>query len=477
MNKLSRCAIILVSVIIAVIICGFFAGLWPQSVDAAGKRQNGDNRPKLVVITRNDLQGYYSYMDQPQGFEYELAKAFADYMDMDLQMVAGSTWEEIQNALLNKRADIIAGMVTSAPNNKNFAFSRSYITARQVPVTGAKKRPITSLNDLADRTIAVSMDSVHQSQLDAMMAAGVDFHATYFHDQTTDDFVRGVSSGHYDVTLAYDYIAMAYTRHYPNIKIGVVLNDGLELAWAVRHGDKRLLGKINRFLNEMEANGTLERLYNRYFGIDYEKNYNELEVFHRKIKRNMPSYQNIIHGSARRHELDWRLIAAVIYQESQFNPNAVSYKGATGLMQLMPQTAESLGLDAANIYDPHQNITAGARYLKRMYDQFESIDDETQRLRLALASYNAGIGHVLDARKMAEDQSLDKNDWGDVSAMLLLLTKPEHYGKAKYGYCNGKETVGYVNDIMTYYDILKYQGANFKVGFELEELEDEEPEL
>lgn len=455
-----------------------FVRYWPASAEmTANPAVTAVSEPrKLVIITRNDLQGYYNYEDQPQGFEYELAEAFAEYVGLELQMVAGSGWEDIQNALLNYRADIIAGIVTRAPGGERFAFSKSYMTARQVPVSHKKQPPINTAADLKGRTVSLAINSAYQTRLDALMTDGLVCNAVYYQDKTSDDFVKGVAEGLYDVTMTYDYLAMTYSRHYPNIAIGAVLEDNLQLAWAVRPEDTELLEKINVFFSEMQADGSLERLYDRHFGVNHEQSYNELEGFHRKIKRSLPNYQNTILQTSYQHGFDWRLIAAVIYQESQFNPNAVSYYGASGLMQIMPKTAASLGLKAENIYDPHKNIAAGVRYLKRMYDLFEDAE-EPERIKLALASYNAGIGHVLDARKLAADRGLDKEQWDNVGEMLLLLTKKEHYANAKYGYCNGKETNNYVNNVITFYDILKYQGSNFNVGFALEdEFEDGYPD-
>lgn len=476
-DNLYRLLIICVFGLVVLTACAIFVQHWPSTdADAKHPPLALAEREKLVVITRNDLQGYYSYQDEPQGFEYELAKAFADYVGLELQMVAGSSWDDIQDALLNNRADIIAGVVPSSPGCERFVFSKSYLTARQVPVYNKKQTPIDTLADLNGRNVAVALNSAYQTQLDALMSDGLVFNVAYYQDKTSDDFVKGVAEGIYDVTMTYDYLAMTYTRHYPNINVGVVIKDNLDMTWAVRPDDAELLEKINIFFTEMQADGSLERLYDRYFGINHEQSYNELEGFHRKVKRSLPNYQNTIRQNAYQYGFDWRLVAAVIYQESQFNPNAVSYYGASGLMQLMPKTAASLGLPGESIYDPHKNIAAGVRYLKRMYDFFEDAED-TERVKLALAAYNAGIGHVLDARKMAEDRGLDKEVWDNVGEMLLLLTKKEYYSKVKHGYCNGKETNNYVNNVITYYDILKYQGSNFNVGFELEEELDARPYL
>lgn len=447
-----------------------FVHYWPTRGETAEKPANtAVSEPrKFVLITRNDLQGYYNYEDQPQGFEYELAQLFAEQVGLELQIVAGSGWQDIQNALLDNRADIIAGIATSIPGHERFAFSKSYMTARQVPVYNKKQSPVNCAADLSGRTVAMSSGSAYQTRLDDLISDGLVCNVVYYQDKTSDDFVKGVAEGLYDVTMTYDYLAMAYTRHYPNIAIGPVLKDGLELAWAVRPEDTALLAKINVFFSEMQADGSLERLYDRYFGLNHEQSYNELESFHRRIKRSLPNYHNTILQTAYQYGFDWCLIAAVIYQESQFNPNAASYYGAAGLMQIMPKTAASLGLPAENIYDPHKNIAAGVRYLKRMYDLFENAEEQ-ERIKLALASYNVGIGHVLDARKMAADRGLDKEQWDNIGEMLLLLTQKEYYAKARHGYCNGRETNSYVNNITTFYDILRYQGANFNVGFALED--------
>lgn len=423
-------------------------------------------RDKLVVVTRNDLQGYYIYREEPVGFEYELALAFADYLGMELQMVAGGGWDEMQELLLDGRADIIAGIPNNPAKNELFSFSSSYITTKQVPVTNKTTAVIESIADFSGREVAVAFESPFQDTLDALRGQGIELYPYYYRDKTYDDFVRGVASGEYDVTLIYEYVANNYSRHYPNLRVGMVLDGTMELSWAVASDNTDLLARINAFMGQMQADGSLERLYNKYFGIQHDHEYNELETFHRRVKKNIPLYMTSIRNSAYQHGFDWRIIAAMIYQESQFNPNAVSYYGASGLMQLMPKTAESMGLSASQIYDPGKNIAAGVKYLKRMWDLFDGIEDETDRLKFALAAYNAGIGHVLDARKLAEDNGMDKDLWDNAHKMLLLLNKKEYYSKVKYGYCNGSETSTYVNNVMIYYDILKYQGSNFNVVFE-----------
>ncbi|SPD75534.1 exported hypothetical protein [uncultured Desulfobacterium sp.] len=180
----------------------------------------------------------------------------------------------------------------------------------------------------------------------------------------------------------------------------------------------------------------------------------DLKGFSSRVKTRLPKYTEIIQETAQEYELDWRFIAALIYQESQFNPMAKGDTGVEGLMQLTYDTAQMMGIE--NRRDPVQNITAGIKYFDMLYKIFDEAEDP-DRLMITLASYNAGPGHIFDARKIARERRLDPNSWDDLEKILPLLRYPEYYNKAKHGYCRGTEPVRYVKKIWTYYDLLKNQ--------------------
>ena len=192
-----------------------------------------------------------------------------------------------------------------------------------------------------------------------------------------------------------------------------------------------------------------------------ELNYADLSTFHQNISARLPRYSRFIKTAAKKHGFDWHLIVAQIYQESHLNPKAKSRAGARGMMQILPGTARSLGVK--DIYNAVENINAGVRHLKTLYDHYESIPGY-DRMLLALAAYNAGRGHVEDARRLAVKKNLDPDSWESLTRTLPLLRYRKYYEKSKYGYCRGTEPVTYTKRIMIFYDILKRQAAEFKAA-------------
>ena len=189
--------------------------------------------------------------------------------------------------------------------------------------------------------------------------------------------------------------------------------------------------------------------------------YTDLSAFHRRIRKRLPRYDRLIKKAARKYDFDWRLIAAIIYQESHFNRRARSSAGAFGLMQLTKKTARSLGVN--DIYNPAENIFAGVRHLRRLYNYFDDVA-ESDRLLISMAAYNVGQGHVRDAQKLAQRMKLDPAKWASLKQTLPLLRFKKYYRDAVYGYCRGMEPVQYCQQILIYYDILKRQSLQFQTG-------------
>jgi len=187
----------------------------------------------------------------------------------------------------------------------------------------------------------------------------------------------------------------------------------------------------------------------------------DLEAFHQRVKAKLSRFSPFIKAAAKKHGFDWRLIAAQIYQESHLNPWAKSHAGARGLMQIMPSTGESLGID--DLFDPVENINAGVQHLKNLFEHFETAKGH-DRLLIALAAYNIGQGHIQDARKLAKKKGLDPNKWESLTETLPLLRYKKYYQKARYGFCRGNEPIRYIKQIMIYYDVLKRQGFEYKTA-------------
>jgi len=209
---------------------------------------------------------------------------------------------------------------------------------------------------------------------------------------------------------------------------------------------------IDSFLDQVKENGDYAKIYERYYGKVHLFDYVDPKKFHKRIQTRLPKYLDLIKKTARSYGFDWRLIAAVIYQESHFNPKARSHTGVKGLMQVTLTTAKEMGI--TNRLDPAQSVQAGVKYLKKIADRWEEVPDE-ERLTFALASYNIGYGHVRDAQKLAESKGLDPDRWESLKETLPLLRIKKYYKQTTYGYARGTEPVRYIQRIRTYYDILK----------------------
>lgn len=275
----------------------------------------------------------------------------------------------------------------------------------------------------------------------------------------TEELIRQVAEEKIEVTIADSNIALLNQRYYTKAVLACPISEQEFLGWAVDRNAQDLLYQINCFFKTIKENDKFDEIYNKYYANIDNFDYVDLRAYHRRLKSRLPKYQKIIMQAADYHGFDWRLIAAQIYQESHFNPNALSYAKAKGLMQLTPSTARSLGVE--NVLNPEQNINGGVRHLKSLYNYFKKAKG-INRLFIALAAYNVGHGHILDAQKIAREMNLDPYKWSSLSTTLPLLTYRTHYKKARYGYCRGTEPIQYINKIMIYYDILKRQGIEYE---------------
>jgi len=412
-------------------------------------------RGEIVVITRNNPWCYYLYRDQPEGFEYELARAFADRLGVSLKVRVARSWEQMIPDLLAGKGDFIAADMAMTPERRTqAAFSQAYLSSEPYVIVRRGSRRIQSLDDLAGETIHVARGTSYQERLKALQASGLSITIALHRGLETSELIRMVADRTIDMTVADHFVAALTQRYYPWIDLAVPIGKSESSGWAVDPKAGHLLSRINTFFTTIRQNGEFDRIYNRHFsGLD-DFDFVDLRAYHREIKKTLPAYRGFIEEIADRFGFDWRLIAAQIYQESRFNPQAVSRRDAHGLMQITLKTAEDLGV--VDIYDACQNVEAGVRHLKDLFEFYDHARGE-DRLWIALAAYNVGVGHLLDARNIAREQGLNPEKWSSLQKTLPLLAKPEYYQKAQYGYCRGTEPVAYINKINLYYSILKFQ--------------------
>ena len=414
---------------------------------------------ELTVITRNNAHCYYSYRDQEMGFEYDLAKAFANYIGVKLTIRIAEKWEGMIPDLMNKSGDLIAASMTITPSrSQKVLFSDSYMDIQQHLIVHRDNHAIRSLEDLSGQVVHTRKGTSYQERLEALKSQIPDLTIALHVDVPTEELIRQVAENEIKITVADNNIALLNRRYYPQAIMAGPLGEAESLGWAVHPQAHQLIEKINQFFKEIKSNGQYQELRRQYYAEVDSFDYFDLKVYHRRLATRLPKYQPILMAAAREYGFDWRLIAAQMYQESHFRQYARSHAGAYGLMQLTRRTAKSFGV--TKLYDPEQNIYAGIQHLRRLFDYFD-IESESDRMDIALAAYNIGQGHVRDAQKLAIKLRLDPHKWSTLEKVLPLLRYQRYYQDTTYGYCRGTEPVAYIKQIKIYYDILKRQAIDY----------------
>jgi membrane-bound lytic murein transglycosylase F len=417
---------------------------------------------EITVVTRNNAQCYYLYRDQFMGFEYELAQAFAEYLGVRLKVKVVESWQDMVAALNKGSAAFIAASKPIMPKwQTEVAFSDGYMEVAQQIIAHRKNSSIKTASDLSGKTVDVRKGTAYQQRLMELRDQGIDLAIRLHDDLPTEELIQKVADEEIDFTIANSNIILINRRNFPGAVSTGSINNRMQLGWAVYPKSIELLEQINAFLKVAKKSGKFDSIYDKYYGDTQDFDYVDLKVFHRRIKDRLSRYSPFIKAAAKKHGFDWRLIAAQIYQESHLNPWAKSQAGARGLMQILPSTGQSLGID--DLFDPVQNINAGVQHLKNLFNHFDKLKGQ-DRLLISLAAYNIGQGHIHDARKLAQKKGLDPNKWESLSKTLPLLQYRKYYKNAKYGFCRGTEPIRYIKQIMIYYDVLKRQGFKYKTA-------------
>ncbi|MBU0972465.1 MAG: membrane-bound lytic murein transglycosylase MltF [Proteobacteria bacterium] len=421
--------------------------------DAAGTIERIRQTGKLRLITANASNTYSYYEGIPTGFEYDLAMEFAKYLNVELDIVTPG-WNNLFAYLDQGMGDFIAaGLAITKERLESAAFSIPYMTIQQRIVHHNRVLAPKKIEDLKSKTFHIRRGTSYHSRLKMIKDSGIDLNYILHDNIATDELIAMVDKREIQFTIADSNIALLNQRYFPDIRIGIPIQEKESLAWAVRKDDAKMLVEINRFFLYANEQGILKRITAKYYENTEDFDVYELKKFHARIETRLPKYKRLIMEESEKYAFDWRLVAAIVYQESHFNPNAKSFTNVQGLMQLTHATAREMGI--SNRINPSQSIKAGIKYLNRMHQRFGYIEDDYQRMLFSLASYNIGYGHVMDALKIAEEKGLDLASWQTLKTTLPLLSKSRYFETTKHGYARGWEPIQYVERILTYFDILK----------------------
>ncbi len=407
-------------------------------------------RKVLRVITYQSPGNYFFNNGKMHGFEYSFIKEFAKSKRMNVDVVLASSHEEMRELLLSGDGDIIAASLPeNSLHDENIKMTIAYDYSAPVIIGRDTEKNLVDIRDLEGRRIALAPESPYRGILEGIQRRGIDFEIIGTDEGVNvEETLYRVSHAMSDLTILGGHQVKAeLTRQY-GLKPLFTLSEPVGQSWAVRASDHKLLAAVNDYIEQEYRGDTYNVLYGRYLSRPKNRKAESRLLTH--VDKLSP-YDEIVKKSAKRHSFDWRLIVAQMYQESQFDPAAVSYAGAEGLMQLMPATARDLGVEDVN--DPTLNITAGVKYMSILRDQFEQglpLEDKTW---FTLASYNAGFTRVKKARLLAEKMGLDSDRWfGNVEKAMLKLSKPYTQDGEVKRLCRCGQAVVYVQDIRSLYN-------------------------
>jgi membrane-bound lytic murein transglycosylase F len=437
-----------VTCILFTILCLIAAGCERASLLEQVKSHN-----ELVVLTRNGPTTYYEGPDGPAGFEYDLANLFARSLGVELRMVVAPNLNDILPLIARGDAHLAAAGLTITANRKKVVrFGPVYqkITPDLVYRSGTR-RP-RSLADMK-RRIDVVAGSSHAERLAMLKSKYPNLICQENEGVDTEELLYLVWQQLYDYTIANSNELIINRRFYPELKPAFAISKPRSLAWAfARTDDNSLYSAAVAFFDKIQQDGTLDRLIDRYYGHFGKFDYVGTRRYQADIEQRLPAYRELFEQTAQEFNMDWRLLAAIGYQESHWNPDAVSPAGVRGLMMLTRVAATDL--DIANPADPAQSIRGGAAYLQHMLQSLPGQVPEPDRTWLGLAAYNVGLGHLQDARILTRKNGGNPDAWVDVKKNLPLLSKEKWFQQTRYGYARGREPVRYVENVRSYYDIL-----------------------
>ncbi|MDH4110509.1 MAG: membrane-bound lytic murein transglycosylase MltF [Gammaproteobacteria bacterium] len=415
---------------------------------------------ELRVVTRNTPTTYYVGAEGPAGPEYDLVKGFADDLGVELVLETVDNISEIMPYLLSGRAHLAAaGLSATAARREflDFGFPYERVDMHLIYKLGTGKPQ--SVQQVIGRKVEVIADSSHSQMMEMLADVYPDLEWSQNADEEVVDLLEKVALGEIDFTVA-DSTDFNIQRHfYPDLRVALDLAIDDPISWAFRKDDgASLLVRADEYLIRSARRGVLAQVHDRYYGHTKEFDYVGTRSFIRHFETRLPRYQSFFADAGRQHGVDWRLLAAIGYQESHWRSHAVSPTGVRGIMMLTEATAEYL--DIEDRMDPQSSIFGGAEFFARQMERLPDTIEEPDRTWFALAAYNVGFNHIKDARQIVEWQGGNPDKWVDVSEALPLLAKQRWYSRVQYGYARGWEPVLYVNNIRSYYNIILWLTEN-----------------
>lgn len=411
-------------------------------------------RGRLVVLTLYGSTTYFNYRGEAMGFQYELCEQFAQYLKVDLKVETAFSQEELIRKLQEGKGDLIAyNLLVSKEWKDSLIYCGAETLSHQVLVQRKGRKALTDVTELPGKEVYVVPGRYEQrlQNLNQELGGGIKMHVVDADSLSEEDLMEQVSQGKIDYTIGDNEVAEVNRTYFRNLDVSLNVSFMQRTSWAVRKDAPRLAEAADRWFKQDKVSKAYKASHKRYF----EQNKHIEHAAVRSYKRGEISlYDELFKKYGEKIGWDWRLLAALAYAESNFNPNVVAWSGARGLMQLMPSTARRLGVPRGKETDPEESVKAAAKYIARLDKSFASVPAHEERVCLILAAYNAGEGHIKDAIALTAKHGGDPTIWSNHIEKYLKLKSNERYFNdpvCRYGYFRGEETCRFVNDIINRY--------------------------
>ncbi|GFO71429.1 membrane-bound lytic murein transglycosylase F [Bathymodiolus japonicus methanotrophic gill symbiont] len=409
---------------------------------------------KLIALTLNTSTTYYlRENDTPMGFEYDLTKALADSLNIDVEYKVADNIEEMLSAINNGEGHVVAaGLTRTSAREQQYLFGPDYKTVQQQVVCHRKSKLPKNIDDLLGKSILIIAQSSYQEALQEQQKEYPELKWQATSKLSTEQVLEKLVKKEVDCTIVDSNIFSLNHRYYPDLEEAFPFSEQQSLAWVLPPDSAAFKQYVTDWFLQIESNSTLSIINERYYGyVDIFDFYNN-HIYLKRIKSRLPKYETAFREVAEQYQIPWTLLAAQAYQESHWNAGARSHTGVRGLMMLTQSTAKAMGVKNRN--NPRQSIKGGAKYLNQMRKRVPEDVVAEDRIWFALAAYNIGFGHLLDARKLARDLGKSPSTWHDLKEVFPLLSQKKYYKKLEYGYTRGTEPVKYIDRIRYYQDVL-----------------------
>lgn len=410
----------------------------------------------LNVVLINSSSTYYIGSDGKKGFEYDILNSYASHLGAALNVIVANTSKEALE--LSKDPDI---HITSAllakddTNEKQYNLGPSYLEVQEQVVCNrslAQRFP-KNTDMLQGLNIMAGEETRYSDTLEKLKSDGLDIAVTYSSDLSTEEILSKVASKEIDCTIVDSNIFSINQRYYPDLSFAFSVGPREQLAWVLAPNSKTLKEDIYNWITTFFQSGEMARLKDHYFDNNLMFDYVDTTEFYKKARSILPNYKRYFEDASKKYDIPYYLLTSLSYQESHWNPNAISQTGVKGMMMLTQATAD--GLKIANREDPKESIFGGANHFREIMQALDNNIQGEDRYKFTLAAYNIGLGHINDAQELATKMGLNPYLWQELKSVLPLLAQKRYYNTLKHGYARGSEAIKYVEAIYNYKDMLQ----------------------